>query len=127
MNPDSVVSGMLPLVAASAAAAAADPYPILWSSGSINASALAAAGIKQHAVFNWSPHDGSVPHAWNCSGALKAGEQNKGPCIQSLWPLLPKAGAPGDAVVNGGTNHPPRPHTHPHRRPPQPFSGPHRR
>ena len=63
---------LLQLVAASAAAAAADPYPILWSSGSINASALAAAGIKQHAVFNWSPHDGSVPRAWNCTGGHAA-------------------------------------------------------
>ena len=81
----------------------ADPYPILWSSGSISDTQLNAAGIVVDKVFNWSPHDGPQPMTWNCSIPVASPTEFKGPCILSAWPLLQHAGAPaGLPVVNGG-------------------------
>ena len=83
---------------------AAELYPVLkgWSSGHINASALAAAEIVVNKVFNWSPHDAAPGSGWNCSEGDPPPNVTHGPCIVSMWPLITGAGAPGSANANGG-------------------------
>ena len=101
MAPKGLTTKVAMLVVAAAGPSGSRPYELLWSSGGIPASELAAAGFNLHAVFNWSPHDGEQPSAWNCSTPLIP-NQTKGPCILSLWPLIAGAGAPGKSNVNGG-------------------------
>ena len=91
--PTLLVAVAVLLLAPAAAAPAFDPYPTLWSSNSIDPTALEAAGIKQKRVRNWSCHDSPPSY---CTHPVTTGGDGSN-CIRGRWQLITKTG-----TINGG-------------------------